>query len=104
MESASAGLADNYIWENSLDALIAGVNIVELDPEDDSVGYGGLPNFTEFDSSGRVLLDGTDVTRWSSDRLARAGICLEENSGASRNSGETRARTSMKAATCCSEK
>src|SRR5260370_42147321 len=27
-----------------LDALIAGVNIVELDPEDDSVGYGGLPN------------------------------------------------------------
>src|SRR5947208_1952048 len=27
-----------------LDALIAGVNIVELDPLDDSVGYGGLPN------------------------------------------------------------
>src|SRR4051794_35641340 len=27
-----------------LDALIAGVNIVELDPEDSSVGYGGLPN------------------------------------------------------------
>jgi len=27
-----------------LDALIQGVNIVELDPEDDSVGYGGLPN------------------------------------------------------------
>jgi N4-(beta-N-acetylglucosaminyl)-L-asparaginase len=27
-----------------LDALIAGVNIVELDPEDTSVGYGGLPN------------------------------------------------------------
>jgi N4-(beta-N-acetylglucosaminyl)-L-asparaginase len=26
-----------------LDALIAGVNIVELDPEDSSVGYGGLP-------------------------------------------------------------
>ena len=26
-----------------LDALVAGVNIVELDPEDDSVGYGGLP-------------------------------------------------------------
>jgi N4-(beta-N-acetylglucosaminyl)-L-asparaginase len=30
--------------EDVLDALIAGVNIVELDPEDDSVGYGGLPN------------------------------------------------------------
>jgi N4-(beta-N-acetylglucosaminyl)-L-asparaginase len=27
-----------------LDALIAGVNIVELDPEETSVGYGGLPN------------------------------------------------------------
>src|ERR1700741_2393621 len=27
-----------------LDALIAGVNIVELDPLDDSVGYGGVPH------------------------------------------------------------
>ncbi len=27
-----------------LDALIEGVNITELDPEEDSVGYGGLPN------------------------------------------------------------
>ena len=27
-----------------LDAVIAGVNIVELDPDDTSVGYGGLPN------------------------------------------------------------
>src|SRR6267154_4291769 len=27
-----------------LDSVIAGVNIVELDPLDDSVGYGGLPN------------------------------------------------------------
>jgi len=27
-----------------LDAAIAGVNIQELDPEDDSVGLGGLPN------------------------------------------------------------
>src|SRR5688572_1792133 len=30
--------------EDVLDALIAGANICELDPEDDSVGYGGLPN------------------------------------------------------------
>src|SRR5262249_56750085 len=30
--------------EDVLEALIAGVNIVELDPEEDSVGYGGLPN------------------------------------------------------------
>jgi N4-(beta-N-acetylglucosaminyl)-L-asparaginase len=35
-----------------LDALIAGVNLVELDPEDDSVGYGGLP-----DADGVVQLD-----------------------------------------------
>ncbi len=27
-----------------LDAVEAGANVVELDPEDDSVGYGGLPN------------------------------------------------------------
>ena len=30
-----------------LDALIAGVNILELDPEEDSVGFGGLPNADE---------------------------------------------------------
>jgi N4-(beta-N-acetylglucosaminyl)-L-asparaginase len=35
-----------------LDALVAGVNIVELDPEDTSVGYGGLPN-----ADGVVQLD-----------------------------------------------
>src|SRR5215211_3888260 len=35
-----------------LDAVIAGVNIVELDPLDDSVGYGGLPN-----ADGIVQLD-----------------------------------------------
>jgi len=35
-----------------LDALIAGVNIVELDPLDTSVGYGGLPN-----ADGVVQLD-----------------------------------------------
>jgi N4-(beta-N-acetylglucosaminyl)-L-asparaginase len=35
-----------------LDALIAGVNILELDPEEDSVGYGGLPN-----AQGVVQLD-----------------------------------------------
>ncbi|HTS31181.1 MAG TPA: N(4)-(beta-N-acetylglucosaminyl)-L-asparaginase [Bryobacteraceae bacterium] len=29
---------------DTLDAIVAGVNIVELDPRDTSVGYGGLPN------------------------------------------------------------
>ena len=35
-----------------LDALVAGVTIVELDPEDSSVGYGGIPN-----ADGVVQLD-----------------------------------------------
>mgnify|MGYP000347924405 FL=1 len=30
--------------DDTLDAVIAGVNIVENDPDDDTVGYGGLPN------------------------------------------------------------
>jgi N4-(beta-N-acetylglucosaminyl)-L-asparaginase len=38
--------------EDVLDALIAGVNIVELDPTETGVGYGGLPN-----SDGVVQLD-----------------------------------------------
>ena len=35
-----------------LDAVVAGVNLCELDPEDTSVGYGGLPN-----ADGVVQLD-----------------------------------------------
>src|SRR5436305_8906122 len=35
-----------------LDAVVAGVNILELDPQEDSVGYGGLPN-----AEGVVQLD-----------------------------------------------
>ena len=38
--------------EDVLESLIAGVNIVELDPNDTSVGYGGLPN-----ADGVVQLD-----------------------------------------------
>lgn len=38
--------------KDTLDAVIAGVNIVEDDPEDNSVGYGGLPN-----AEGDVELD-----------------------------------------------
>jgi N4-(beta-N-acetylglucosaminyl)-L-asparaginase len=38
--------------DDLLDALIAGVNIVELDPTETSVGYGGLPN-----AEGVVQLD-----------------------------------------------
>jgi N4-(beta-N-acetylglucosaminyl)-L-asparaginase len=41
---------------DTLDAAIAGVNIVELDPRDSSVGYGGLPN-----EDGVVELDASCV-------------------------------------------
>src|SRR5579875_1667697 len=39
---------------DTLDAVIAGVNILELDPDETSVGYGGLPNedgIVELDAS-----------------------------------------------------
>jgi N4-(beta-N-acetylglucosaminyl)-L-asparaginase len=42
--------------KDTLDAAIAGVNIVELDPNDTSVGYGGLPN-----EDGVVQLDASCV-------------------------------------------
>ena len=53
-----------------LDAVVAGVNIVELDPLDDSVGYGGLPN-----AEGVVQLDSSCMH----GPLRRAGAvaCLE---------------------------
>lgn len=40
-EKAAAMIRDGA---DTLDAVIAGVNIVENDPNDQSVGYGGLPN------------------------------------------------------------
>jgi len=53
-----------------LEAVIAGVNILELDPEDTSVGYGGLPN-----AEGVVQLDASVMH----GPLKRAGAvaCLE---------------------------
>jgi len=53
-----------------LDAVVAGVNIVELDPEETSVGYGGLPN-----AEGVVQLDSSVMH----GPLKRAGAvaCLE---------------------------
>ncbi len=53
-----------------LDAVIAGVNIVELDPLDDSVGYGGLPN-----ADGVVQLD-SSVMHGPKKRAGAVG-CLE---------------------------
>ena len=53
-----------------LDAVIAGVNIVELDPEDTSVGYGGLPN-----ADGIVQLDASVMH--GPRKQAGAVACLE---------------------------
>jgi N4-(beta-N-acetylglucosaminyl)-L-asparaginase len=53
-----------------LDALIAGVTIVELDPEDTSVGYGGLPN-----AEGVVQLDASCMH--GPRKRAGAVACLE---------------------------
>jgi N4-(beta-N-acetylglucosaminyl)-L-asparaginase len=48
----------------SLDAVIVGANVVELDPEDTSVGYGGLPN-----EEGVVQLDASVM----SGKLRKSG-------------------------------
>ena len=53
-----------------LEALIAGVNIVELDPADTSVGFGGLPN-----ADGVVQLDASCMH--GPRRRAGAVACLE---------------------------
>jgi N4-(beta-N-acetylglucosaminyl)-L-asparaginase len=53
-----------------LDACVAGVNIVELDPEDSSVGYGGLPN-----ADGVVQLD--SCCMHGPRRQAGGVACLE---------------------------
>ncbi len=53
-----------------LDAVIAGVNLCELDPEDTSVGYGGLPN-----ADGVVQLD--SCCMHGPTRRAGGVACLE---------------------------
>lgn len=55
-----------------LDSLIAGVNVVELDPLDDSVGFGGLPN-----AEGIVQLDSCVMhgpKRWAGGVAALEGV------------------------------
>jgi len=44
MECCNRAMEMIEAGEDTLDAVVAGVNIVELDPNDTSVGYGGLPN------------------------------------------------------------
>lgn len=56
---------------DTLDAIIAGVNIQELDPDDQSVGFGGLPN-----EEGVVQLDASCMH--GPTRRAGAVGCLED--------------------------
>jgi N4-(beta-N-acetylglucosaminyl)-L-asparaginase len=56
---------------DTLDAIIAGVNIQELDPDDQSVGLGGLPN-----EEGVVQLDASCMH--GPTRRAGAVACLED--------------------------
>jgi len=67
VERAFRGITEG---NDVLDALIAGVNIVELDPEDTSVGYGGLP-----DADGVVTLDACCMH--GPERRAGGVACLE---------------------------
>jgi len=69
-----------------LDALIAGVNIVELDPEEESVGYGGVPN-----ADGVVQLDASCMHGPS--RRAGAVAALEGVRTPSRVAGEVMRQT-----------
>ncbi|MDH5235010.1 MAG: N(4)-(beta-N-acetylglucosaminyl)-L-asparaginase [Gemmatimonadota bacterium] len=57
--------------DDTLDAIIAGVNITELDPDDQSVGLGGLPN-----AEGVVQLDASCMH--GPTRRAGAVGCLED--------------------------
>jgi N4-(beta-N-acetylglucosaminyl)-L-asparaginase len=66
---AFAGIARG---DDVLDALVAGVNINELDPLDDGVGYGGLPN-----ADGVVQLDSCLMhgpKRWAGGVAALEGV------------------------------
>ncbi len=56
---------------DTLDAIIAGVNITELDPDDQSVGYGGLPN-----ADGVVQLDASCMH--GPTKRAGAVGCIED--------------------------
>ena len=67
VERAFASIVEG---KDVLDSLIAGVNIVELDPEDTSVGYGGLPN-----AEGVVQLDASCMH--GPKKRAGAVACLE---------------------------
>jgi|TARA_B110000263_G_scaffold110932_1_gene97016 N4-(beta-N-acetylglucosaminyl)-L-asparaginase len=69
VERAFKGIIEG---EDTLEALIAGVNIPELDPEESGIGYGGLPN-----ADGVVQLDSCCMhgpKKWAGGVAAIEGI------------------------------
>ena len=69
IERAFRGITEG---EDVLDALVAGVNIPELDPEETGIGYGGLPN-----ADGVVQLDACLMhgpRRWAGGVAAIEGV------------------------------
>jgi len=69
VERAYRGIVEG---EDVLDALIAGVNIPELDPEEMGIGYGGLPN-----AEGVVQLDACCMhgpRKWAGGVAALEGV------------------------------
>ena len=69
VERAFSGMTKG---EDILDALVAGVNLNELDPADTSVGYGGIPN-----AQGVVQLDSCCMhgpKRWAGGVAALEGV------------------------------
>jgi hypothetical protein len=67
-----ASNGDHQVSGDTLDAVIAGVNIVEDDPRDNSVGYGGLPN--EDGESNSILVSCRPL-----DEPARSPACAISN-------------------------
>jgi len=63
-----------------LEALIAGVTILELDPLETSVGYGGLPN-----ADGVVQLDACCMRRSAPEASGRSKACAPPRSSRSRS-------------------
>ncbi|HSR41929.1 MAG TPA: N(4)-(beta-N-acetylglucosaminyl)-L-asparaginase, partial [Longimicrobiales bacterium] len=52
LEAVETAIRELAAGASTIDAVVAGVNLVEVDPEDQSVGYGGRPN-----ADGVVQLD-----------------------------------------------
>ncbi|HRI43524.1 MAG TPA: N(4)-(beta-N-acetylglucosaminyl)-L-asparaginase [Fimbriimonadaceae bacterium] len=58
--------------DDVLESVVAGVNIVELDPADTSVGYGGLPNADGVVQLDSCVMHGT--RRWAGGVAALEGV------------------------------